>query len=345
MKSESNSAMKTNDKSSNLLREFIEAVIAEEESNQLYQTFIQPFADVASTAAYGLEKLSAQTQTVVKGFVFGIPTLFVPFLEYDYEAFREQEKAKVEVVKKKYEKVLQANLDAITSNDAFGVAFLLAPTSILAAQLAVKAPEMALHALEVFTGGSDLLAGIRQAISGVTNVGFHDPGGHAVGAWQGGNAPGGGGGEFGGGYGDGGLNEATGVDKAAATAQIQDLLKDKEFVNKIENSSVAKKMKADGIKLITDHVKRFMALNDYDQMRKMAKGDVGFAQIGQQLSQMNQAGQIPSQDNPVVTNALVPEIKKAYKEFWIKQLQQLLRQFPNAKSEILLGIKQLSALQ
>lgn len=332
--------MRKNDKSSNLLREFIEAVIAEEENNQLYQAFIQPFADVASTAAAGIEKLSAQTQTVVKGFLFGIPTLFVPFLEYDYETFREQEKAKVEVVRKKYEKVLQANLDAITSNDAFGVAFLLAPTTIMAAQLAVKAPEAALHVLEIFTGGSELLAGIRQALGGVSNVGFHDPGGHAVGAWQGG---GGGGGDMG--YGDsGGLYEATAPDKSAATAEIQKVLKDKGFVTKIENSPIAKKMKTDGIKLITDHVARFMALNDYNEMRKMAKGDKGFGQIGQQLSQMNQAGQVPSQDNPTVTAAMVPEIKKAYKEFWIKQLQQLLRQFPDAKTEILLGIKQLSVL-
>ena len=105
-----------------LLQEFIETILEAEGGNDLYNTFIQPFVDVGITAAYGLEKLSAQVLTVVKGFFLGLPTLFVPFLEYDYEAFREEEAEKVENVKKKYEKTLQANLDAIVSNDAFGLA-------------------------------------------------------------------------------------------------------------------------------------------------------------------------------------------------------------------------------
>ena len=67
-----------------ILREFIDTVINEEGENPLWNTFIQPFIDVGTTAAYGIERLSAQVQTVVMGFILGLPTLFVPFLEYDY---------------------------------------------------------------------------------------------------------------------------------------------------------------------------------------------------------------------------------------------------------------------
>jgi hypothetical protein len=103
-------------------------------------------------------------------------------------------------------------------------------------------------------------------------------------------------------------------------------------------------MRQDGVKIIVDHIKRFMSLTDYNQMRKMSPNDAGFSQIGQKLSGLNQAGQIPPQDNAVVTNAMVPEIKKAYKEFWVKQLQQLTKQFPEANEEIIAGIKQVEAL-
>jgi hypothetical protein len=327
--------MKSNENNSHqLLREFIEAVLEEEGQNDLYNTFIQPFVDVGVTAAAGVEKLSAQVQTIVKGFLLGLPTLFVPFLEYDYEAFREEEKAKVEAIKKKYEKTLQANLDAITSNDAFGVAFLLAPSTILAGQLAVKAPEAALKAIDTLTAGllgkDGILGGIRNALSGPANVGFHDPGGHPSGAWSG----------SGGGYGDVGD-----IHEAKDPKDVQKLLKDKKVQAAIQKSPIAKQMRQDGVKIIVDHIKRFMALQDYDQMRKMAKGDVGFSQIGQKLAQMNQSGQLPPQDNPVVTGAMVPELKKAYKDFWIKQLQQLATQYPEANNELLDGIKQIQALQ
>jgi hypothetical protein len=180
-----------------MLREFIDAMINEEGGeNPLWNTFIQPFVDVGTTAAYGIERLSAQVQTVTMGLIFGIPTLFVPFLEYDYESFREEEWERVEEIKKKYEKVFNANLSALQSNDAFGVAFLLAPTKVLAAQLAVKAPYAAIKALDVLTGAAaPPLARLGKALSEPASIGFHDPGGHSLGNWTGG---GGGGGDYGG---------------------------------------------------------------------------------------------------------------------------------------------------
>lgn len=319
-----------NEKNKNsILLEYIEAVIAEEE-NQLYQTFIQPFVDVGTTAAYGIERLSAQVQTLVKGFLLGLPTLFVPFLEYDYSAFREQEKAKVEAIKKKYEGVLKANLDAITSNDAFGLAFLLAPGAVLAGQLAVKAPEAALKALEVLTGGSEFLAHIRQALTPAANVGIHDPGGHAGGAWQGGGA----GGDH--------IQEAT---DPTAAKEIQKALKDKKVQAALKNGKVARQMRAEGVAVIVGHIQKFMQLQDYDQMRRMAKGDVGFNQIGSQLARYNQSGQIPADNNPIITNAMVPKLKQIYRDFWVKQMQQLSTQFPEARDELVNGIKQIQALQ
>jgi len=321
------------------LLEFIEAIIDEENTNPLYNTFIQPFVDVGTTAAYGVEKLSAQVQTVVMGFLFGLPTLFVPFLEYDYESFREEEYQRVEEIKKKYEKVFKANLSALQSNDAFGVAFLLAPQKVLAAQLAIKAPYLAIKALDVLTGAAaPPLARLGHSLSEPASIGFHDPGKHSSGGWAGGM---GGGGYDMSDYGGDGLYENKNKE---VSNKVLSALKNKGLQNKIQNSPVAKQMRQDGVAIIVNHIRRFMSAKDYNQMRKMASGDQGFSAIGQKLRELNQTGQIPQKDNAVVTAAMVPKLKQAYKEFWIKQLQTLIRHFPEANEELLNGIKEVQSL-
>lgn len=314
------------------VRELVAALL-EEGENDLYNTFIQPFVDVGITAAYGIEKLSAQVQTVVKGFLYGLPTLFVPFLEFDYESFREDEKQKVEAIKKKYSKTLKANLDAITSNDAFGLAFLLAPSSILAAQLVAKVPSAAMNLLGIFLGDSAIFGDIQKALKGVANVGFHDPGGHNPGAWA----------TQGGGYADDGwVTEAKGAKEASA---IQKILQNKKVQAAFQTSPLAKQMRMEGVNVIVDHVKRFLALQSYDQMRKLARNDQGFAQISQAMQQLNQSGQLPTQDNPTVAQAMVPKLKEVYKDFWIKKMQELAGQYPEAQAELQAGIKSLQSIK
>lgn len=321
-----------------LLLEFINAVFEEENTNPLYNTFIQPFVDVGKTAAYGIEKLSAQVQTVLSGFLLGLPTLFQPFLEYDYENFREEERERVDEIRKKYEKTLNANLEAVQSNDAFGVAFLLAPSKVLAAQLAVKAPYMAIKALDVLTGAAaPPLARLGKTLSAPASIGFHDPGGHSAGGW----ASGAGGGDYGG---DDGVYEAKNNKSKTISTQILSYLKTKEAQEAIAKSPVAKQMRQDGVAIIVNRVKRFLAAKDYNDLRKLAKADQGFNQIGQKLAELNKTGQIPQKDNQVVTAAMVPELKKTYKNFWISQLQNLIKSFPEAIKELQDGIKQVQSI-
>ena len=85
-----------------LLEVYIKHIIDE----SLKSTFIDPFTDIVKTAAYGIEDVSARTQTLFKTIVKGLPTLFVPFLDYDYKSFREEEKANLEKIKSKYADVL-----------------------------------------------------------------------------------------------------------------------------------------------------------------------------------------------------------------------------------------------
>ncbi len=313
------------------IRKLVEAIL--ENENDLYNTFIQPFVDVGITAAYGLEKLSAQVLTVVKGFLYGLPTLFVPFLEYDYEAFREDERQKVDAIKKKYSKTLQANLDAITSNDAFGLAFLLAPSTVLAAQLAAKVPNAALGILGLFLGDSEIFGGIKKALSTAASIGVHDPGGHQAGAWA----------TQGGGYADDGW--VTEAKKDPSPARLQKILKDKRVQAAFQKSPLAQQMRTDGVGVIVDHVKRFLSAQSYDELRKLAKNDQGFVQIAQAMKQLNQSGQLPTQNNPIVAQAMVPKLKEVYKDFWLKKLQELITQYPEAQSELRAGMATISSIK
>lgn len=332
------------------LKEYFEVLLLEQEkgTNDLYQTFIQPFADVVQTAAYGIETLSAKVQTVIKSFLLGLPTLFIPFLEYDYETFREQERQKIEDIRKKYEKTLQWNIEAIVSNDPFGLAFILAPGAVLGAQLAVRAPERALRLLNVLTGNSEFLTRAQKRLSGAARVGFRDPGGHHAGNWAGGYGAGGYDkvdtdyGEF---YEEHLFLKEQEENSKPSPEFVQALLKSKEVQKMLMASPIVKSMKRDAVKVIVDHVKRFLTLNDYNEMRKLASGDQGFAGIGQELKKLNQSGQVPQEENTKVTQVLVPELKKIYKNFWIEKLRMLAASYPEAKREIEAGISEIDKMQ
>jgi hypothetical protein len=176
--------------------------------------------------------------------------------------------------------------------------------------------------------------GIQQTIGGAASVGFHDPGGHQSGAWA--NM----------GSGDTAVYEAKQQpDQKALSQELQKALKDKKVLSALQKSPIARQMRQDAVNIIIGHIQKFMGLQDYNQMRQIAKNDAGFAQIGQELAKLNQSGQVPTQDNPTVTQAMVPELKEAYKSFWIKQLQQLIQKYPEANTELNQGIKQIQSLQ
>jgi hypothetical protein len=141
------------------------------------------------------------------------------------------------------------------------------------------------------------------------------------------------------------MHEAKKPDQKALSQELQKALKDKKVLSALQKSPIAKQMRQDAVNIIVGHVQKFMGLQDYNQMRQMAKNDAGFAQIGQELVKLNQSGQVPAQDNPTVTQAMVPQLKKAYKDFWIKQMQQLIQKYPEANAELNQGIKQVQALQ
>lgn len=285
-------------------------------TNQLYQTFIDPFVNVARTAAYGIEKLSTQTATILKGIVGGLPTLFMPFLEFDFKKFREIEANRVKDVKKKYEKVLQTNIEALTSGDALGVGFLLAPSLFLGANLGIKAPAKVLHALEIMFGGIQGFEQARRSVQSSTTFGNS-------------NKP----------PSSSQQHEAVlNGDLTQGEGEVAALLKNKAFLDQVEQTPMATAMHKDAVNILVGHVQKFMELNTIQELQAAAPDMV--ARIQQNLQ-----GKVPQQELGGALGALVPQVKKLYKDFWVKKLQDLATQYPQAAAEIQAGISQVEALK
>lgn len=327
-------------KSNKLLREYIEAVVKDtlrEDSesdygfdvsqygggggggetghgggNDLYNTFIRPFTDVGQTIAYGVEKLSAQAATVVKGILYGLPTLFVPFLDYDYEKFREDEAEKVHGIEEKYKEVLGRNWEAITSNDAFGLAFVFEPGLFLGAKLLAKSPEIVLSILDDLTNGyqavKDAASQFHVALQGMQN-GEH-------------------------------LHE--GVDPRLVQA-VGNLLKDKKVQQMIDNNPVVKQGRADAMELMVDRVRKIMAAKDYNTLQQLLPQAVG--KITQVVQANEKQGKLPPQQDAAVKANLLPQLKQKYKEFYIGKLNAEAGKDPNMKPYIQNALKQIQALK
>lgn len=288
-------------------------------SSQLYNTFVRPFTDVAQTAMGGLKVLSAQAQTVVKGIILGLPTLVIPFLEYDYKEFRKEEKEKVDKIKEEYKEVLGRNWAALESNDAFGLAFLLNPTAALGANLALTAPEVALSILGSLTGGS--IEAVNQLASSFhVNTGFHGPGSHGTNVDM--------------------MKEAANPKLSQA---IQKLLKDPKVIAAINNNPIVKKTQQEVVGSMTDRVKRTMAVQDYAHLSQLLPG---LAQkLNAQLVQQEQARRMSPQEDAAAKAQLVPQIKAQYRNFYIKKFGDEEKANPSASALYQNAIKQISALK
>lgn len=296
-------------------------------SGQLYKTFIQPFVDVGKTLAYGIERLSAQTQTVVKGILAGLPTLFIPGLEYDYKQFRAEEAEKVNKIKERYKEVLGRNWEALQSNDAFGFAFLLEPSVVLGANLALKAPEIALSILDILSGGYDRVREIARQFH--VPVGFRGPGETGT------NPSGEGGGKH-------HFSEQA-INKKQLGQAIQNLLKDKNLAQRIDNNPVVKQGRQDAINLSVDRVKQFMAAKTYDELMKLAPNAVG--KVTAAVAQNEKQGKMAPQEDANAKAVLVPQLKQQFKDFYIKKLNDEAKGDPTLKPFVQNAVKQIQALK
>ena len=101
------------------------------QTTELGKIFVTPFVNLGKTVA-GVTKIMLSkgflvTQFMVRAFF----TVLTPFFQSDYKDILDQEKARTKKVISKYQKVFDANRDAIFTDDMWLLAFLLNPSVAL----------------------------------------------------------------------------------------------------------------------------------------------------------------------------------------------------------------------
>jgi len=338
----------------NVIRLVVEEVLDEDHPQRLRDIFLQPAKDVLQTANYAAERISGAAQTLVKGLSFIIPTILIPGLEFNYALFKKDEDQKLADIKKKYGDVLARNWEAIKDPDVFGFLLLAYPQAMLGFATLKKSPLAFLRILEVVTGGMDSVTNLRQSLE--QSAAYSPRQTHNYDPNSGPFGGGGGGGDssyMGDMYGDYAGTGLTGESKhprknlieaqenPQVIQQIQALMQRPEVRQAIAASPIFKDMQRASIDIMVAPVMKFQHVQNFDQM----KGFISPSAIEQAKAEFQKkAGNDPKAQQEAM-QALVQEIKKSYKEAYIKNLQGLEAKDPPAKPAIDAAIARIRSLQ
>jgi hypothetical protein len=114
----------------------------------------QAFKDIVDTGVAGIETISAAGQALIKMTLTAVNAIINPFAEDpDYPAMIEKTDEELRKIDKRYADVFKRNIEALTTGDTFGFAFLYMPSTILALKLLEKTPAAAYDILNTLSGG------------------------------------------------------------------------------------------------------------------------------------------------------------------------------------------------
>jgi len=323
--------------------------------------FLDPLKTVLKTGMYSAENAFASAKELARGIVAQIPSLLIPGLRFNYEQFMIDWNNKLGSVEKKYEKELKDVFDALKSRDLWGMMFLLHPELMLGQKLLFAAPETALRAMEVISGGDPRLTSIRQRYSSATAplampqspYGWQGGGG---GGSYGGGYGGIGGGDSGGGYG-GGMGESR-YNKSKLleqpdqmqnmTAELQQLLQDPSFAAKLQSSPILLDIKKTGMQTWVEKIKKIDSITSIDdpELTAILGGNQVVDKIKNSINidiNKNKELKTPKEKDAGLKSAYeqaLVEIKKDYKDFYKKELEKLAAKDPQIKDEVAIILKQ-----
>jgi len=317
------------------LKQLIESIIKESlDENQevikedgLVGAFVQPFTDIAKTAQYGMKKLA----TVAGGNIFrmtaNIIALSIPFIaakelkKMDQSITQEIQK-RVGAVDSQYKDVLERNMAALQAQDLSIAAFLVNPAMFLTVNTGLEGISATLGILDALTLGNSTVASLKGKVDSLTktNTGW----GGSKGGSSGG---GGGGGDFGG---DGMaeskkplIKEQVDIEqlRKQVLASVTELMKKPEIRQVIKNNPLVTAIEQGTLDVVLNRVKQLVTINDYDKLKSFMGAD--FAEFEKTSLSSLPKGTKP-EDIAKFKQSSVPEIKKAYKQIYLKYLNGIL---------------------
>lgn len=115
-----------------LLREFVQESLNEESRETLSKIFVNPFTDVAKTAAHGIEQLANSSKVAFKVFIKGMTPAILGMVNETYAEIFTDAKSRARQIQAKYSDVFKAN-DAAFASDAKVLAFFVNPQAFAGA--------------------------------------------------------------------------------------------------------------------------------------------------------------------------------------------------------------------
>jgi hypothetical protein len=323
-------------KSEQLLREYVLRVLSEDDGGvygdlasfdagmnpygmnlgsgeDLYNVFVKPFADVATTAMGKGKELSQHAQTVVKVAFEAVATSIIPILSDSYSEIFAKEKERIDKIREEYKDVYQSNWDAFKDDDVMCTAFCYAPAAVLTARLAKKSPKVAIAMISALSGGTldPWLEKVKHAF-GITDK-EEEP---KTGLNFSGEGP--------------GMGPVESVVREDANGgerpkpDISELLSSDKLHAKLQNSPIVQRMEQEGKALVR---------NTLQQVFKQAQGVMKATSLqdlqnktGTHLKGMDKLNKVPQQERKAAEQAILSSTKKAMKAFYTKNLEAQVKQ-------------------
>lgn len=130
--------------------------------DDLFNTFIKPFADVIGTVIGQTKEVARRGMTVLHVAFETLMTTLVPFLTDSYDEIFAKEKADVQAIRSQYQSYYDSTSKALGSSEAKILAFMAFPGAALTGKFVSDSPGAVKGILSVATGGiSDEYLGSR----------------------------------------------------------------------------------------------------------------------------------------------------------------------------------------
>lgn len=312
-----------------VLREYVRAILREDDyggfggeyggmmgygvsfgsKSDMINTFITPFVDAFKVGVGKTKELSRKVQTVVGVTIKTLLSIAIPTISQNYMLIFEKEKHDIEKIKGEYSEAMNKIDEAVKSNDAAMLAFLACPEVVLGAFAAKNAPKVVKGFLSTISGGfSDKL--YDKIASSAKAVGRWSLGGDKEDVLVSKKNPS----DF---FGESLLREdEEKLKKKPITPK--DVLKSKKMISSVVKSDNVQKMKKDAVETyrktlrsVLEQAKGTLNAKSIDDIEK---------HMGKKIPKADEIRKLQGEERTKAEQALVNGVKKAMKEFYVKNL-------------------------
>lgn len=296
----------------------------------LIDSFITPFVDVFKTAVGKTKEITRKASTVLWVALQTVLTTLIPIYGYNYSDVFDKEKQDIEKIRSKYKDVYDRTDKALASSDAGMLAFMANPAVVLGAKFAAvatpKAAEEAKDLLSAATGGfsDSAIDSVASAYKKAGRWAVGDAGEIAPSKGPGKKTPSAM-------FGEAQLHEKAGKKSPMTLSKV---VRSKKFLNHVFASPEAQAMQKQAqaiykrtLKEVYDQAEELLkSTKTVEGLEKAAKGKIK----GDMKSKVDEVKKLPPEEKKKAEEMLVKGVKKAMKEFYVKNLTDHVKKVMDA---------------